>query len=158
MGNSGRPRQPIDLIVAKGKKHLGKKEIEERRKQEVKAPTDNIHAPDYLTEKQKKKFEEIAKTLDDMNIMSNLDCHALARYISAVDMYEELTKKIRSPKVLSDVETLEKYAKLQDRYFKQTDTSARALGLTISSRCKLVLPPSAIKETPKENKFARFSS
>lgn len=158
MGTVGRPRQPIDLIVAKGKKHLTKKEIEARKKQEVQAPTDNIHAPDYLTEKQKKSFEEIAKTLDDMNIMSNLDCHALARYISAVDMYEELTKKVRSPKTLSDVETLEKYAKLQDRYFKQCHTAANALGLSISSRCKLVLPPSATQETPKENKFARFSS
>ena len=133
------------MIVAKGKKHLTKKEIEERRKQEVKAPADNIHAPDYLTEKQKATFEEIAKTLDDMNIMSNLDCHALARYISAVDIYEEMTRKVRSPKILSDIETLEKYAKLQDRYFKQVETSARALGLTISSRCKLVLPPSAIQ-------------
>jgi P27 family predicted phage terminase small subunit len=158
MAQSGRPRQPIDLIVAKGKKHLTKKEIEERKKQEVKAPADNIHAPDYLTEKQKAKFEEIAKTLDDMNIMSNLDCHALARYISAVDIYEELTKKMRSPKTLSDIETLEKYAKLQDRYFKQCHTAANALGLSISSRCKLVLPPSAIQEAPKENKFARFTS
>lgn len=158
MGTVGRPRQPIDLIVAKGKKHLTQKEIETRRKQEVKAPTDNIHAPDYLTEKQKAKFEEIAKTLDDMNIMSNLDCHALARYISAVDMYEELTKKVRSPKVLSDVATLKEYAKLQNLYFSQCQTSASALGLSISSRCKLVLPPSATQETPKENKFARFSS
>ena len=158
MGSVGRPRQPIDLIVAKGKKHLTKKEIEARKEQEVQAPTDNIHAPDYLTEKQKKSFEEIAKTLDDMNIMSNLDCHALARYISAVDIYEELTKKVRSPKLLNDPDELEKYAKLQDRYFKQCHTSANALGLSISSRCKLVLPPSAVKETPKENKFARFSS
>lgn len=158
MAQSGRPRQPIDLIVAKGKKHLTKKEIEERKKQEVKAPADKIHAPEYLTEKQKKKFEEIAKTLDDMNIMSNLDCHALARYISAVDMYEELTKKVRNRSILNDPELLEKYAKLQDRYFKQCHTSANALGLSISSRCKLVLPPSAIQETPKENKFARFTS
>ena len=59
MAQRGRPRQPIDLIVAKGKKHLTKKEIEERKKQEVKAPADNIHAPDYLTEKQKKTFENI---------------------------------------------------------------------------------------------------
>ena len=158
MGTVGRPRQPIDLVVAKGKKHLTKKEIETRRKQEVKAPTDNIHAPDYLTEKQKEKFEEIAKTLDDMNIMSNLDCHALARYISAVDMYEELTKKVRSPKVLSDVATLKEYSKLQNLYFNQCHTSAGALGLSISSRCKLVLPPSATQEAPKENKFARFTS
>ena len=45
-------------------------------------------------------------------------------------------------------------AKLQDRYFKQAQTAATALGLTISSRCKLAVPKSA--EAPKVNKFAKF--
>ena len=45
-------------------------------------------------------------------------------------------------------------AKLQDRYFKQASALARDLGLTISSRCKLVVP--AKDEEPKVNKFAQF--
>jgi P27 family predicted phage terminase small subunit len=44
--------------------------------------------------------------------------------------------------------------KRQDRYFKQAQTAAAALGLTISSRCKLALP--AGEEKPKVNKFAKF--
>jgi hypothetical protein len=36
-----RPRQPIELVVSNGKKHLTKSEIEERKKSEVKAPADN---------------------------------------------------------------------------------------------------------------------
>ena len=55
-----RPRQPIDLIVAKGKKHLSKAEIEERRKQEVKASDDNIEAPSYLPNNLKEEFNKIA--------------------------------------------------------------------------------------------------
>ena len=44
-----RPREPINLIEAKGRKHLTKKEIEECRESEVKAPADSIEAPSYLT-------------------------------------------------------------------------------------------------------------
>lgn len=35
-----RARQPVDLLLVKGKKNLTKKEIEERREQEIKAPDD----------------------------------------------------------------------------------------------------------------------
>ena len=50
-------RQPIELVVAKGKKHLTKAEIEERKRTEVKAPADKVTAPPYLTPEQKKKFK-----------------------------------------------------------------------------------------------------
>ncbi len=43
-----RPRQPVDLLLVKGKKNLTKQEIEERRAQEVKAPNDKVKAPSYL--------------------------------------------------------------------------------------------------------------
>jgi antirestriction protein ArdC len=41
-----------------------------------------------------------------------------------------------------------------DRYFKQAQTAAASLGLTISSRCKLIAPVK--DEAPKVNKFAKF--
>ena len=56
--------------------------------------------------------------------------------------------------LLAWAEMLDKLDKRQDRYFKQAQTAAAALGLTISSRCKLVAPVK--EEAPKENKFARF--
>ena len=49
-------RQPIQLVMAKGAKHLTKKEIEERVSSEVQPCTDGIAAPSYLTAKQKKQF------------------------------------------------------------------------------------------------------
>ena len=54
-----RPRQPIELVIAKGKKHLSKAEIEERRKQEIKASNDNIEAPSYLPNNLKEEFNNI---------------------------------------------------------------------------------------------------
>ena len=43
---------------------------------------------------------------------------------------------------------------LQDKYFAQCETTARALGLNITSRCKLVIPQEP--PVPKSNKFDRF--
>ena len=46
-------RQPIALVQAKGKKHLTKAEIAEREQTEVKAPSDRVTPPSYLTAIQK---------------------------------------------------------------------------------------------------------
>ena len=50
-----RTRQPIELIQAKGKKHLTKEEIAERQASELKVDLKNINIPGYLTKKNKKK-------------------------------------------------------------------------------------------------------
>ena len=49
-------RQPIELVMAKGAKHLTKAEIEERSKSEVKPITDDIIAPAFLTAKRQNSY------------------------------------------------------------------------------------------------------
>lgn len=56
-------RQPIALVQAKGKKHLTKAEIAERERTEVKAPSDRVTPPSYLTATQKKAFRKTVKEL-----------------------------------------------------------------------------------------------
>ena len=170
-----RPRQPIELVIAKGKKNLTKAEIEERRATEPQICTDGIVAPAYLTAKQKKSFDRLAGQLQKINIMGETDVDALARYVTAQSQYEAAAKDLRAlqkqkPKEPAggDPEEDAKYMgmlgiwltcqenldKRVDRYFKQAQTAAAALGLTISSRCKLVVP---VKSEPeKVNKFAKF--
>lgn len=147
-----RPRQPISILEAKGKKHLTKQEIEERKNSEVKAPGDNIEPPSYLPETLKKEFVRIAGELKNIGIMSNLDCEALARFIVSEYNYQKATKKL----LKIGVENPKYYALilLQEKLFKMCRQSAGDLGLTISSRCKLVIPK--VEEKPKENKFAKF--
>jgi P27 family predicted phage terminase small subunit len=148
-------RQPTALLLAKGKKHLTKAEIEERLNSEPDILTDNITAPDYLTKKQAEEFNKIAEQLKRLNIMSETDVDTLARFIISRDLYVKLSKQLRKAEVLNDPILLEKYLKNQDRAFKQCRASAIDLGLTISSRCKLVVPQ--IKEPEvKENKFSTF--
>ena len=150
----GRKKEPISLLEAKKKKHLTKTEIEERKQTEVKAESDNIVAPEYLTEKQIKEFDKIASELKRIDIISNLDCDTLARYIIAKDNYIKFSKIVNSlPANWTCINAIDKATQVQDRAFKQCQSAARELGLTISSRCKLVVPK---KEEPKENKFSKF--
>ena len=148
-------RQPIELVIANGKKNLTKAEIQERRDSEVKPITENIIAPDYLTKKQKDEFVKISDQLQKLKIIGETDVDALARYIISKDLYIKVSKQLAKSSVVSDPFLLDKYLKNQDRLFKQCRSSANDLGLSISSRCKLVVP--ATKEPPKkENKFKKF--
>lgn len=156
-----RPRQPIELIELKGRAHKTKEEIKRRKETEIKAPNDNIKPPSYLNANQKRRFKKIAKELDDIGILSNLDCGILAAYIVAYDNYIKFTDMVNKLYAPDGTEEeaqiqmllIEKAVNLQDKAFKQCRSAASDLGLTISSRCKLVVPK--VEET-KENKFNKF--
>ena len=154
---AGRNKEPIALVQAKGKKHLTKAEIEQRKSEELNVPNDAIEAPSYLIKSQKAEFDRIAKILIDLEIMTNLDCDALAGYIVARDGWVKAGKMLRSKEVRDNPIIYDKWTKIEDRYRKQMRSAAHDLGLTITSRGKIVAP---IKETPAppENKFAVFAS
>ena len=171
-------RQPIALVQAKGKKHLTKAEIEERQRTEVKAPSDKVTPPSYLTPSQKKTFKKIVKQLRAIDLVSNLDVDALARLVVSQEKYIEVTDKLNQmpmtvmvpyntgkkdeegQPIFEEREVVngevERLAIMQDRFFKQCRQGAADFGLTISSRCRLIVPK-ADKETPKENKFSKFT-
>lgn len=157
-----RPRQPVDLLLVKGKKNLTKKEIAERREQEIKAPDDKVKAPSYLPKDLKREFKKIADELKNIGIMTNLDVDALARFLFARKQYLQITEIILKTPVITDVEdedgnrievASQKYSDLlinQDKLFKQCRQASSDLGLTISSRCKLVIPKKDDKPNSKE--------
>jgi P27 family predicted phage terminase small subunit len=160
-----RPREPIDLVKAKGKKHLTKTEYDARKSAEISAPSDKVIPPAYLTKKEKEKFNEIAQQLIDIGIMTNLDCDVLARYVRADSEYTKLTKQLSKIKftpdkksaVSEETQIAQQYSeygylqKMQIKAQKQANDCARELGLTISSRCKLSMPKA--EDKPPENKF-----
>ena len=163
-------RQPVELIITNGKKHLTKKEIAERRASEVAPATDDLAPPAYLTAAQKKHFRKLVGQLDKIRIMGETDVDTLARYVVAEMQYQDAVKEARKltkdrptarddPEYYHKLETWGILTELNDkrleRYFKQASTLARDLGLTISSRCKLVVPKTE-DDKPKENKFAKF--
>lgn len=168
-----RPRQPIDLLLYKGKKNLTKQEIEERQAAEVKAPSDKIRAPAYLPKDLRKDFKKISDELVAIGIMSNLDIDALCRYLISRKLYLQVTNALleRSPivqyektendsidgELIPGTQMVEVFSSVyadltlnQDKFFKQCRQAASDLGLTISSRCKLVMPK---KEESKPTEF-----
>ena len=149
-------RLPIEVVQARGSKHLTKAEIKERQEREIKPITDDIIAPDYLTKKQKDTFYKLASQLEKLKIMGETDVDALARYIVANDSYVHATKQLRKSEVKNDPMKYESWSKIQERNFKMVRASANDLGLSISSRCKLVVPGANKEDKPKENKFAKF--
>ncbi|MCM3616687.1 phage terminase small subunit P27 family [Sutcliffiella horikoshii] len=148
-----RPRQPIDLIVHKGKKNLTKEEIANRKAQEVKAPNDKVKPPAYLPRDLKREFNKIANELVSIGIMTNLDIDALARFLIAKKLYLEVTSRLLdNPELaLSDKDIIT----TQDKLFKQSRVAANDLGLSISSRCKLVVPKK--EDNKPKNKFEKFA-
>lgn len=171
-------REPIELTIYKGRKHLTKDEIAERNATEVHAPCDNIEPPRGLNKVQRAEFERLAAELAPLGLVSNLDTGELARYCVALSLWERYTKlMLKTPKKLAkrmrreaeekgepiaDDVTDEELALdmeaslsvLQNRYYNQCETCARALGLNITSRCRLIIPQAP--EAPKNNKFSRF--
>ena len=147
-------RQPIQLIKAKGKKHLTKNEIEERTNSEIPPITDGIAPPDYLNEVQKKRFRAVAEDLQALEIMGKTDCDALARYVVVEELFEVASKTLQDPEVLADSEKTVSATLALEKCFKMCRAAAGDLGLTISSRCKLVVPKAP--EDKKPNKFNRF--
>lgn len=131
-------REPIDLLVAKGKKNLTKKEIEERKNREIKAPSENIEPPSYLPKNLKGEFINISSKLKEIGIMSDLDSNALARYLIAEHEFQKVAIKMVKMKNITD--KYFDYLKAEDKFFNQARAAAGDLGLTITSRCKLVLP------------------
>lgn len=148
-------RQPVELVIAKGNKHLTKAEIEERRNGEIKPLPGLIAPPSYLTKKQKDEFNTISDQLQRLKIMGETDVDALARYVVANTLYINAVKKLRSKEVKDDPELFESWLKIQEKCFRQCRASANDLGLSISSRCKLVVPAAENTEE-KPNKFKKF--
>ena len=149
-------RLPIEVVQARGSKHLTKAEIQERQEREIKPITDDIIAPDYLTKKQKDTFYKLSGQLQKLKIMGETDVDALARYIVSNDSYIHATKQLRKIDVKNDPILYDKWTTIQEKYFKMVRSSANDLGLSISSRCKLVVPGANKEDTPKENKFKKF--
>ena len=92
----------------------------------------------------------------EINIISNLDCDALARYVAAEHEYEKLTKALISFESISN--RYKEYQKMQSEWFKQARASANDLGLTVTSRCKLVVPKTSNNESEESEEEKLFGA
>lgn len=152
---AGRNKQPLQVIQGKGRSnHLTQDDIKKRQKHEekVRGFSDKVEPPSYLTAAQKKEFIQTADELMRIDIFSNLDVDSLARYLDSKYQYLQLVKDMRKIKPTEVVElptgkkvTLAnedypKLARVKNTLFTECRSAASDLGLTITSRLKLVIP------------------
>ena len=142
----GRQKLPVDLIKAKGKSHLTKEEEERRSQEEVKVPADFqlVTVPEYLFQWPElvARFCSIAEMLHAI-IPDNFgepDAETLARYVVTEATFELYTTKVFAALKENDLEAHKELHMEQDRAFKQAQAAASVLGLSVTSRCKLVVP------------------
>jgi len=109
---AGRKREPTSVVIAKGKKHLTKKEIEERQAQELDVPFKDVQAPKYLTAAQKKEFDSIAEKLCALEIFTELDCDLLAQYIIAKTLYLKYSEQIK--KIVDKANAVHKWSAIDE--------------------------------------------
>lgn len=133
-------REPIELVLAKGRKHFTKADIEERFAKQLNVPFKNIEAPAYLSSKMTEEFYDIAYKLLAIGVMTELDEDTLARYLISKQHYLQYSNLLTRALQKGELENAAKLATTQDKLAKQVRQTAADLGLTITSRCKLVVP------------------
>lgn len=137
----GRNAQPVDLLVAKGRSHMGKEEIERRREAEVKVPWTDVEPPEYLKgEKLRREFREIAEKLQPIGIFTELDADRLAQYVMSRSLYLQYTARLAKIASSGDSSDVSRVQRLQNVAFQQCRACGNDLGLSITARCKLSVP------------------
>ena len=156
-------RQPTDVVIANGRKHLSKIEEAERRSGEVKvSPAKTAKTPKWLPETLKKDFRAIGKRLIASGLYTELDADTLGRYLVAQHQWLIATAEVEKALSQKDPETgqirkkrdlaaADSWGKIQERYFKQARNCANDMGLTVTSRCRLVVPDTGKQATEDSN-------
>lgn len=146
------PRMTTDALKARGKKHLSKSEEAARRAGEVAVePAKTAKPPKWLPEGLKKDFRALGKKLIGAGIYTDLDADNLGRYLMARQQWLAATAEANRYLMARDAESTDTWGKIQDRYFKQARNCANDMGLTVTSRCRLVLPAGENTQSGEEN-------
>lgn len=153
-----RRRKPVSLMVAEGNpSELSRAELAERRAREPRPTCLDPSPPDWLPDRLVPEFEEIAAKLKGVapDFFTELDEDCLGRYLVAREQYVYASELYETARDGGDVDDMAKCARMQDIAFKQCRMSGNDLGLSITSRCSLVVPQP--QEARSENRFARFA-
>ena len=157
----------VNLSVIGGGKHWTKEEIEKRRAQELTLPKPKVlKAPKWLDKNAKKLFNSYAKLLLAFpeGIVSELDTGTLARYCDCELSYAEASAQkdawlnacrdlrvtamesgawnslANEAEYINAEKQVDYWSAQMARFEKICRGCAADMGLTVTSRCKLVVP------------------
>lgn len=153
-------RQPTDVVAARGKKHLSEAEEAGRRAREVQAvkPVKSLRAPAWLPEELHGEFGRISQQLIQLmpTMIVRTDAATIAAWCVVHTQWVEATRQVSAHlRCADDLEATGEWIKLQKGLFTQARALAQDLGLTITSRCQLVVPAPP-KEAEHGNPFLQI--
>ena len=133
--------KPVAVQKAQRRVHRDAEYIYDRARREPHSPDTAISPPEYLTDEHDVyEFERYAEMLDRLHVWSELDADELARYVTAEAAYRDYVRQLRAAIRSGDVSEMGRVQRLEVAQAEQARKSASALGMTITSRCKLVVP------------------
>ena len=141
------------------KKHLTKKEKDQRANQEkkVKLDRDGLKVPDWMQNDllARNEFIRVVDAASKIDLWDNLDLSIIAIYCKAYSSYITVTKLIDENGFVvqgKDSEKISPYVTAQNRYVEQIFKCSAKLGLATTDRLKLIVP----EGESKENKFTKY--
>lgn len=120
------------------RKHMSKEDKEKRKQIEdiAKLDTDLLIAPTYFNKDQVELFNFVRDELVKLELLDNLDLHALERYIVSYYHYSRISKSINRMAVKH--EDFYNNTLLLEKYNRMARESAKDLGLSLGERLKLL--------------------
>lgn len=150
-------RQPTAVVEANGLKHLSKKETAKRKAAEVRAKVpETIQPPEWLAKKHHTEFLEIAGLLCELKLYAELDRDVLAQYFLCRERWFQADKLAATAIREKDEKTAREWNSVQSSYFKQARQCAEAMGLSVTSRCRMVIPGAGSAPKEPENPFLQL--
>jgi P27 family predicted phage terminase small subunit len=129
------PTKPVSAEVMKSgesSKHWTKAEIKAREESEALVKDKNkkgLYAPSWLSKDAKNIWKRITKSVQNIELLNNIDTEILAMYCDAYAEYKKISQqKIKST---DDIKAMQAYSRIVISY-------AEKLGLTPSARARLV--------------------
>ena len=111
------------------------------KKDEPKPKADDIRMPESLSDNAKKHWEIVCKQLQDADIITNLDAHALAMYCEAYSRWTMANEQIAKYGVIiktpNGFPAQSPYLQIANKAFDQMKLMLVEFGMTPSSRSRI---------------------
>ena len=146
---AGRKKVPVAIIEARGKSNPASREERERRRDAELHLAEGMHEcppPAFIAgdEDRTERFLDLAAMLTRImpDNFGAPDADCLGRYVVAQSQFEAFTERIDAAMASKDPDfkDMRRLQLMQSDAFMRATKTASELGLTVTSRCKLVVP------------------